>query len=127
MDKTLFPDIGRVRLPEAIIEYVEKNEYRISVEQEAYQAEYAYAQGVGTKVKIKRFCEYCPACGWHSIDNPNQKRQVWERRHKIVREYETIFSWDNYGANVESLAEHFEKWRNSNGRAATALTKTMGT
>lgn len=109
MSKIPFSAIGSVRLPQSIIDYVEANDLRITIEQTAFDAMNGYAAGVGTKITIQQFCEYCTICGWHSIKNPNQKRLPVEQKHKLTRGYETIFSWDTYGTNNESLAEAFER------------------
>lgn len=109
MSKIPFSKIGSVRLPESIISYVESNDLRITIEQTAFDAMNGYCAGVGTKIKIMQFCEYCPICGWHSVRNPNQKRLPAERRHRIERGYEVVFSWDTYGTNNEGLAEAFER------------------
>lgn len=113
MDKTLFPDLGRVRLPETMIKYVEEHGARIEIEQTVSEAVAKYAACTGTKIKIKHFCEYCSICGWNSLTNKKQKRLLAERRHRLERSWETVFEWDNYGNNVKSLAEEFQQYLSS--------------
>lgn len=103
-----FAKIGDIAIPPIITQYIEKNDDRLTVEQTSFNAVNGYALGVGTKVKIQRFYEYCPICGYHSITNPNQKRRPMESRHRIERGYETVFYWDNYSNNI-GLEEAFNR------------------
>jgi len=103
-----FTKIGDIVIPPAIVQYIENNDDRLIVEQTSFNAMNGYALGVGTKVKIQRFYEYCPICGYHSITNPNQRRHPMESRHRLERGYETVFYWDNYTRN-DSIEEAFNK------------------
>ena len=101
--------IGVIHIPEPVSAYVEGHYDRILIEQSAYDAVNGYAVGVGTKLKIQRYGEYCEICGYNSISNPNQKRLITEYKHRFRRRYETIFSWDDYGPDSISLNEAFKE------------------
>lgn len=105
----MFEKVGLIRLPEVIINYIEENGDRLQIEQSAYDAMNGYVLEAGTRIKIQRFCEYCTICGWHSLTNKNQKRLIAERKHRIERRYETIFQWDNYSPDGESLEAAFRR------------------
>lgn len=105
--ESTFSKIGKISIPQSLAQYVEANEDRLVIEQTSFDAVNGYAQGVGTKVKIQRFYEYCPICGYHSLKNPHQKRLPMERRHRYERGYETVFYWDDYSRR-SSLEETFD-------------------
>ena len=101
--------IGMLPIPKCIADYVEKHGLRLITEQTSFDAVNGYALGIGSRITVQQFVEYCPICGWDSIRNPNQKRMVGEQRHKIVREWETIFEWDDYGPYSSTIDQAWEE------------------
>lgn len=105
------PHIGQFIVPTSIRDYCERNQDKLIVEQSAFDAVNGYALGIETHVSIKRYAEYCPICGWHSIHNPNQRRLIDESRHRVNREFVTIFEWDDMAYNAKPLDVAFEEFR----------------
>lgn len=115
MREKQFQKIGNVKLPEAMVNYVETHGDRIQIEQSAFDAMNGYVLDTGTRITIEHLCEYCTICGWHSMKNPYQKKLPAERNHRIERRYEPIFKWDNYSPNREDLEESFKNAINTGG------------
>ena len=107
--------IGQFIVPAPVRDYCERNQDKLIIEQTAFDAVNGYALGIETHVSIQRYAEYCPVCGWHSLNNPNQKRLMGESRHRLRREYVTIFAWDDLAYDARTLDEAFEEFQEKEG------------
>lgn len=96
--------IGQIEYPDSLCSFVEKHGDQLITEQSVFDVN-GYAVGIGTRVQIKRLCERCSVCGYHSQFNPSQKRIIGEGRHKLERVWETIFEWDDYSPESISLEQ----------------------
>lgn len=102
--------VGGLIVPLAIRDYVEHHQDRLTIEQTAFDTCNGYALGIGSVVRIERFVEYCPICGYDSYSNPSQKRLTDERRHKLQREWKNIFEWEDYSPDAKTLDEAFAEF-----------------
>ena len=104
-----YKHIGNIRIPKRITDYVERKGLRLITEQTSFDAVNGYSTGIGTRITIQQFAEYCPICGYHSIRNPNQKRLLAEQRHRLERDWETIFEWDDYSPHPTTIDKAWEE------------------